>query len=95
MWLDKAMTIAQLRSPNRDDGTMARILWKTSIVLERDTLGRYKDEADEKRIRAEVARTLLNNNGEGAPVIAIDDDGNADVAEEEDTYDALVPGYFR
>lgn len=95
MYLDKAMTIAQIRSPIRDDGTMARILWKTSLVLERDTLGRYQDEASQKRIRAEVIRTKLNNNGEGALVLAFGEDDYTDQTEEEDTYDALVPGYFR
>jgi hypothetical protein len=95
MYLDKAMAIAQLRSPNRDDGTMARIMWKTSIVLESDTYGAYHEEANDLRIRADLARTKLNNNGEGALVIAIDEEGNADPIEEEDSYDALVPGYFR
>jgi len=93
--LDKAMAIAELRSPNRDDGTMARILWKTSVVLEDDPYGTYNDEANDMRIRAEVARTTLMGNGEGALVVALDDDGNADSNEVEDSYDALVPGYFR
>ena len=47
------------------------------------------------RIRAEVARRILMGNGEGGLVIAIDEEGNADPAEEENSYDALVPGYFR
>jgi len=95
MFLDKAMSIAQLRSSNRDDGTMARILWKTSVVLESDTFGRYQNEANEMRIRAEVARRLLTGNGEGGVVIALDEEGNVDVGETEDSFDALVPGYFR
>jgi hypothetical protein len=89
------MAIAQLRSPNRDDGTMARILWKTSEVLNDDTFGTYKVEADEMRIRAEVARRDLTNSGEGGLVFAIDEEGNADAIEIEDSYDNLVPGYFR
>jgi hypothetical protein len=95
MFLDKAMSIAQLRSSNRDDGTMARILWKTSVVLESDTFGRYQNEANEMRIRAEVARRLLTGNGEGGVVIALDEEGNVDAGETEDSFDALVPGYFR
>ncbi len=95
------MTIAQLRSPNRDDGMLARTLWKLSKVLEADTYGTYQQEADDMRRRAEVARAKLNNIGEGAllssgdAVVSLDDEGNVDAMEEEDTYDALIPGYFR
>jgi len=89
------MAIAQLRSPNRDDGTMARIMWKMSKVMEDDTYGTYAKQAEELRIRAEVAQKILTGNGEGGVIIAIDDKGNLDAAEEEDSYDALVPGYFR
>jgi hypothetical protein len=89
------MAIAQLRSPNRDDGTMARIMWKTSKVMEDDTYGMYAKEAEELRIRAEVAQKTLTGNGEGGLIIAIDEKGNLDAGEEEDSYDALVPGYFR
>ena len=89
------MTIAQLRSPNRDDGTMARIMWKTSKVMEDDTYGTYAKEAEELRIRAEVAQKTLTHNGEGGVIIAIDGEGNLDAGEEEDSYNALVPGYFR
>jgi hypothetical protein len=93
-FLDKAMAIAQLRSPNRDDGTMARIMWKTSKVMEDDTFGTYAKQSEEFRIKAEVALKFLTGNGEGGVIIAIDDQGNLD-AIEEDYYDALVPGYFR
>jgi hypothetical protein len=90
------MAIAQLRSPDRDDGIMARILWKTSVVLESDTFGSFAREADYLRIRAEVARRTLMGRGEGGDVvIAIDEDGNPDADENEDSYDALVPLYFR
>jgi hypothetical protein len=89
------MAIAQLRSPNRDDGTMARIMWKTSKVMEDDTYGMYAKEAEELRIRADLAQKTLTGSGEGIVVIAIDEKGNLDVGEEEDSYDALVPGYFR
>jgi hypothetical protein len=89
------MAIAQLRSPKRDDGTMARILWKTSVVLASDTFGTYQKEANDMLIRAEVARQDLTGNGEGGVVIALDEEGNADPVETEDSYDALIPGYFR
>ncbi|PVH79051.1 TPR-like protein [Cadophora sp. DSE1049] len=94
-YLDRALAIAQIRSPTRDDGTMARILWKKSVVLESDTFGTFRAAAEEMRIRAEVARRTLTGNGEGGIVIALDDEGNVDATETEDSYDALVPGYFR
>jgi hypothetical protein len=94
-YLDKAMTIAQLRSPDRDDGTMARIMWKTSQVLESDTLATFLDDANELRIRAELALKTLSAKGEGGIVFSFDDDGNPDPDEMEDAYDSLVPGYFR
>jgi hypothetical protein len=74
---------------------MARIMWKKSKVLEDDTYGTYAKEAEELRIRAEVAQKTLMGNGEGGPVIPLDDKGNLEVGEEEDSYDALVPGFFR
>jgi hypothetical protein len=89
------MAIAQLRSPNRDDGTMARIMWKKSKILEDDAYGMYAKEAEELRVRAEVAQRILTTNGEGGVIIALDDRGNLDADEEEDSYDALVPGFFR
>jgi hypothetical protein len=94
------MSIAQLRSPDRDNGLIARNLWMLSKVLEADTFGTYQKEADDMRIRAEIARQKLTSSGEGAlvtsdGVLSLDEDGNIDPAEEEDTYDALVPGYFR
>lgn len=88
------MAIAQLRSPNRDDGTMARIMWKTSVVLESYTFGEFADEATKLRIRADVAMKALSAKGEGG-VVSLDENGNADEGEMEDVYDSLVPGYFR
>ena len=70
------MAIAEIRSPNIDDGTIARILWKTSVVLGDDTFGTYQQEATEMRIRAEIALRKSERNGEGGLVITIDEDGN-------------------
>jgi hypothetical protein len=89
------MTIAQLRSPNRDDGIMARILWKTSVLLESDTFGAYSREANEMRIRAELARRTLMGRGEGGLVMSMDEEGTSNFDDIEDSYDALVPLYFR
>jgi hypothetical protein len=74
---------------------VARILWKTSIVLDDDLVGSYQKEAAEMRIRAEVALRKLTGKGEGGLVVTIDEEGNADAVETEDAYDALVPGFFR
>ena len=94
-YLDKAMAIAQLRSPDHDDGTMARIMWKMSQVLESDTFGTFQTEAEDLRIRAELALKTLTAKGEGGIVFSVDEDGDADRDEMEDAYDSLVPGYFR
>lgn len=89
------MTIAELRSPSRDDGLIARILWKTAQVLDDNIDGTFRAEAAQKRNRAAVAKRSLTGRGEGDLVLVLDEDGNADVDEEEASYDALVPGYFR
>ncbi len=89
------MAIAQLRSPDKDDGTMARIMWKTSIVLESDTFGSFQEDATDLRIRAELAMKTLTAKGEGGFVLSLDEEGNADQTEMEEVYDSLVPGYFR
>ncbi|KAN0114720.1 hypothetical protein V8E51_004264 [Hyaloscypha variabilis] len=94
-YLDKAMAIAQLRSPDRDDGTMARIMWKMSQVLESDPFGTFLGYATELRIRAELALKTLTANGEGGILFSLDEEGNADHDEMKDAYDSLVPGYFR
>lgn len=74
---------------------MARILWKTSVILDDDVIGTYQKEANDMRLRAEIALRKLTGGGEGGLVIAIDEEGNADAAETEDAYDALLPVGFR
>ncbi|KAH8755898.1 hypothetical protein BGZ57DRAFT_1009101 [Hyaloscypha finlandica] len=93
MYLDKARSIAELRSPTRDDGVVARICWKTAIVLESDTFGTFKTEADEFRSRAEVARQRLISSGEVGIVPFVQYDIERD--SEEKIYDALVPIFYR
>jgi hypothetical protein len=70
-------------------------LWKTSVILEDDVVGRYQKEASEMRLRAELALRNLVWNGEGGLVMTVDEEGNADGVETEDVYDSLVPGFFR
>jgi len=94
IWLDKALNIASLRSPARTDGTMARILWKMSKVLESDPYGTNAAEANALLIRAEMARNDLTGKGEGG-VIALDDEFKEAAADQEAAYDLLVPGFFR
>ena len=102
-YLDKARAIAELRSPTRDDGTLARILWKTAVVMESSTFGErdsaaavrvYAREAADLRQRAEVARLHLLASGEGGVVPFINEE-DAERNQEEDSYDVLVPLYFR
>jgi hypothetical protein len=93
-YLNKARQIAELRSPNHDDGVIARILWKTAVVLESDVLGKFTSEADGLRQRAEVARKQLVANREGGLIPFIDED-DAERDQEEDSYDALVPLFYR
>ena len=83
-----------MRSPIRDDGVIARILWKTAVVLESDMLGKFSSEADALRQRAEVARNQLVVSGEGGKIPFIDED-DAERDQEEDSYDALVPLFYR
>lgn len=52
-------------------------------------------DAEDLRVRAEIARTTLVNNGESAVVDAYDMDGNLQQADESRLYDALVPIFFR
>jgi len=93
MYLDKARGIAELRTPSHDDGPIARICWKTAVVLEANTYGIYKSEAREFRNRAEVAKQKLLAAGEGGIIPFVEDDADRD--EEEDSYDALVPLFYR
>lgn len=86
--LSRARSIAELRSPTRDDGTNARILWMLARVLATDESTAVA--AEELRVRAEVARRTLVAAGESAVVggeLEGDDVGLL--------YDALVPIFFR
>jgi len=90
--LDKARTIADLRSPTRDDGHIARILWKTAQVLESDTHNRFAEDAVALRTRAELARAELAAIGEGGEM---PDEETSFRDVEEDSYRVLVPLFFR
>ena len=83
-----------MRSPTRDDGVIARILWKTAVVLESDVLGKFSSEAGELRQRAELARNKLVASGEGGSIPFADED-DTERDQEEASYDALVPLFYR
>jgi hypothetical protein len=92
-YLDKALAIAELRSPAREDGNIARILFKISKVLENDILTNFK--AQELLNRAEIAKENLTRRGEGHVVEILDDEGNLGYIEQDEAYDALVSIFYR
>ena len=92
--LKKALTIAELRSPNRDDGPIARILFTQAKVLESDTFGKYQEEAEALRARAATAQQELLSAGEGGGIPVLNEN-HADYDIEDDSYDALVPLFYR
>jgi hypothetical protein len=91
--LDKALAIAELRNPSRDDGTIARILFKMAEVLENDPL--KLQIAQDLRARAGVARLTITGMGDGHILQIIDEEGNMNFDEGDDAFDALVPIFFR
>ncbi|KAG0647439.1 hypothetical protein D0Z07_6667 [Hyphodiscus hymeniophilus] len=92
-FLDKARVISELRSPNRDDGPIARNLWKTAEVLEKYPLNPYRGEAAALRARAEVAQGKLLAEGEGGVISAVQEKSARSA--EEHSYDVLVPLFYR
>lgn len=66
--LDRAKEIAELRSPREDDGPIARINWKTSIVMDKYPYGTFKQTAGELRGKALNALTNLTQKGEGGNI---------------------------
>ncbi|KAH7416715.1 P-loop containing nucleoside triphosphate hydrolase protein [Cadophora sp. MPI-SDFR-AT-0126] len=93
-YLRKALSIARLRSPGRDDGTVARILWITAIFLE-GAGAASNAEISSMRKAAEAAFQDPRNHGDGMLILTLDDTGEADEQELEDAYDKLVPEFFR
>lgn len=93
-YFEKARLTAELRCPDRDDGPIARILWKTSRLLSTDKIGSYATEAAELRTRAELAKQNLISSGEGGMIPFLEED-EMDREEEEYSYDVLVPLYYR
>ncbi len=91
--LEKARSIAELRSPTRDDGTIARILYMLARVMQNNVL--TAAQAQPLQTRAEMARANLMGRGESAPLDVYDPDGNLEVEDELVFYNLLVPVFFR
>lgn len=103
-YLRKARNIAELRSPTRDDGTIARILWKTAMVLLANPEGLGVPEtkdAEDLLNRAFNARSALITSGEGTEIKEIDLLDSVDTDDktrkelDEESFDLLVPIFFR
>jgi hypothetical protein len=69
-------------------------LWKTATVLESNPLGQHAKEAAELRNRAAVAQQSLIATGEGGELPYSEED-NTERNEEKDSYDVLVPLFYR
>jgi len=72
-------------------------LWKSAVVLEQDTFGQYLEEAKSLRTRAEVAKQALTGSGESGFIPFLEDYEKLGIERdpEEDSYDVLVPLFFR
>ncbi|PVH73594.1 hypothetical protein DL98DRAFT_594860 [Cadophora sp. DSE1049] len=90
---ETAKAISRLRSQARDDGPIARILWKRATILESRSAGTNKEEVFALKAKANEIKQRLMASGEGGMIHRGDDD-RAEV-DEEDSYDALVPLCYR
>ncbi len=101
-FLNKARNIAELRSPARDDGTIARILWKIAMVLRNNPDGTslaHAQEAEQLLARAYNARAALQASGEaGEPRDEYNQDLRYPMSEKDEekiSFELLVPGLYR
>jgi hypothetical protein len=86
-WLYKALNIAEIRNPGRNDGTAARILWKLSQVLREIHVD--AEEAEEMENRALMIRKgIIGRTG-------AEDSYEERYDDMEHSYDILVSGFFR
>ncbi|KAG4441818.1 hypothetical protein IFR05_002682 [Cadophora sp. M221] len=92
--LDAALVISALRSPAREDGPIVRTMWKKACVLEQYPEGKHLEEAKDLKRRAERLKETLTVGGEGGTVPFADEEGR-ERNQEEDSYDALVPLFYR
>lgn len=69
-------------------------MWKKACVLEQYPNGKHLEEAKDLKRRAERLKETLTVSGEGGTVPFADEEGR-ERNQEEDSYDALVPLFFR
>jgi hypothetical protein len=100
-FLAKARKIAELRSPARDDGHIARALWKTAMVLRNQPAGvspQDMKKSEQLLARAYNAKSQLIASGEAGEGEICDCDARdrmTEMEKEEESFDLLIPGYFR
>jgi tetratricopeptide (TPR) repeat protein len=89
--LEKAMNIAEVRSSNVIDGTLARIIWKKAeILLDSEIAGPQKrEEARASKNEMELRQREI------AEAMGVDLRGYEDDADREASFDLLVAGYYR
>lgn len=89
--IEKAMNIAEMRSANTIDGTLARIIWKKAEIQLDDaaTGGDKREVANESKNDMEMRQVDL------ADEMGVDLRGFEDDADREASFDLLVAGYYR
>jgi tetratricopeptide (TPR) repeat protein/Cdc6-like AAA superfamily ATPase len=89
--IEKAMSIAEVRSPNVTDGTLARILWKKAeIMLDGALAGPQKlKEAQDLKDGMELKQREIAEN------LEVELRGFEDDDDREKSFDLLVAGYYR
>lgn len=92
--LERSRIVSALRSPAHEDGPLVRTMWKKACVLENYPQNRYVDEARELKRRAERLKEGLMLSGEGGAIPYVDRNGS-ERDQKEESYDALVPLFFR
>ncbi|PVH79053.1 hypothetical protein DL98DRAFT_633450 [Cadophora sp. DSE1049] len=95
--LEKSKLIAEMRSPIRNDGTIARLLWKMAVVVESSGAGSHVAQAAILRSKAEKIKQELVVASEGGAIRSRDGllISAGEHCQEESSYDALVPLFFR
>lgn len=89
--IEKAMNIAEVRSSNTIDGTLARIIWKKAEILLDDELtgAQKREEARASKNEMELRQREI------AEAMDVDLRGFEDEVDREASFDLLVAGYYR
>jgi tetratricopeptide (TPR) repeat protein len=90
-FIEKAMSIAEVRSPNIIDGTLARITWKKSQIMLEDL-----NTGPERRRQAEALKEdMESRQAHIAEALGIKLKTHEDEEDKERSFDLLVAGYYR